>query len=411
VKRLAALALLVVALGCHKPAPAPVRALGSPGGMPTAFFGSAPDGQLHVHLLEVGDGFSALILSPTGGSVLVDGGPQSSAGHVVNRLPELLHATPDWTFLTTPRPEHLGGLNYAIRAVGTRRFLDPDIPSEQGDLAGLKQLLDERHIERVLPHPDPKDPGAPLVIDLGGGAKVQIFWPRIPIEALLSAARQTPELNSLVFRVSYGDTSVLFMGDALADTERYLLEKRFPFRSTVLVVGNHGSERATSPELLGAVQPRAAMISAGPTRGEMLPSPAVISRLEEAGVKVFRTDLDGELHLTSDGQKVAILTEHAAAGEIAGTPHVFEPRAAPSALAAPVAHGDSTEPADESHPAVRSALGHLDPSVRYVASKNSNLFHLPGCRNAQHIRPDNLITFKSRTEAMRNRRPANDCHP
>ena len=405
------LAALALALACRKPAQEPVRSVApAPNSVePVAFFGPAPDGKLHVYVLDVGAGSSALIVSPVGRTVLVDGGPPGSAGHVVNRLPELLHAPPDWTFLTTPRPEHLGGLNYAIRAVGTQRFLDPDIPSEQGDLAGLKQLLDERHIERVLPRPDPKDPGAPLTIDLGGGARVQIFWPRIPIEALLSAAQQTPELNSLVFRVSYGETSVLFMGDALAETERYLLDKRYPFHSTVLVVGDHGSDRATTPGLIATVQPRAAVISAGPAKGgESLPSPSVVSRLEDAGVKVFRTDLDGELSLSSDGQKVAIVTEHAAAGEMAGTPHVFA-ATAPNPVAAAAGAAPVSEP-EGSRASTRPTMK-LDPSVRYVASRKSNVFHVPGCRAAQRIRPENLITFKTRAEAMANRRPAGDCHP
>ncbi len=113
----------------------------------------------------------------------------------------------------------------------------------------------------------------------------------------------------MVCRLTYGSVSVLFMGDAERPTEsRLLARRRAALRAAVLKVAHHGSRSATGPELLAAVAPTVAIVSAGAGNGYGHPHPATLRRLERAGARVYRTDRDGTVELTVDGARIAIRT-------------------------------------------------------------------------------------------------------
>jgi hypothetical protein len=104
----------------------------------------------------------------------------------------------------------------------------------------------------------------------------------------------------------------------------------------------------------------------------------------------------------SDGTAFTITAERAAAGEEPGTPHVFR-----ALRAGAVPHGAA---APEAQPkAARASVPAR--AARYVASRRGKVFHVPDCRNAKRIKPSNLVTFKTREEALKRYRPAQDCHP
>ena len=113
------LGLLVVA-ACKKESPPPAPA---PAPRPSAtkhFLGSPPDGKLHVYFLDVGQGDSALIVSPEGRTVLVDAGPPSAVNHLINRLPELLASRLDLVVLTHPAQDHYGALDVVQKIADPR---------------------------------------------------------------------------------------------------------------------------------------------------------------------------------------------------------------------------------------------------------------------------------------------------
>src|SRR6266542_1000525 len=80
---------------------------------------------LTVYFFDVGQGDSALIVSPTGKTVLVDGGPPEAGGHVAERLKALVKGPLDLVILSHPHRDHLGGLADAVRAVGAKAYMDP----------------------------------------------------------------------------------------------------------------------------------------------------------------------------------------------------------------------------------------------------------------------------------------------
>jgi beta-lactamase superfamily II metal-dependent hydrolase len=109
--------------------------------------------------------------------------------------------------------------------------------------------------------------------------------------------------NSIVLRLDYGDFSMLFMGDAESQTEERLLGKPdLDLKAKVIKIGHHGSKYATSENFLKRVQADAAIISDGGWNRYGHPAQSVLDRLKAANMKVWRTDLQGEVTLTTKGK-------------------------------------------------------------------------------------------------------------
>ncbi len=382
-----------------------------------SYFGPAPDGKLHVWFLDVGQGDAILIKSPTGHTVLVDGGPRGAGAHLAARLPELLHAPIDMVVVTHVHEDHYGGLSQMLEAVGVRRFLVPRTGGGPESFAALLAGAKARQIPLFLPAPSPDRPREPLSLALGGGAELKVLWPRAPVESHLPAA-DPEEVNSLVMRLEYGRTSLLLAGDATLQTERHLITRRMPLAATLLKVAAHGDDTATSDEWLATVQPHAAVITTGAGARRGVPARSVLTRLSNAGVDVFRTDLDGELRVEGDGQSLVLVKGRPAAGEDPGTPHVYgkapPPAPAPAATApkkpvrrAKVPRRAPPPPA----PAAPAAAAQKVPKGAFVASRHSDVFHVPDCRNALRILEKNLVVYKTRDDAAKAKRPAGDCNP
>ena len=108
--------------------------------------------------------------------------------------------------------------------------------------------------------------------------------------------------NSIVLRLDYGDFSMLFMGDAEAQSEQRLLNKDVELKATIIKIAHHGSKYATSEDFVKRAQPEAVIISDGAWNRYGHPSQVVLDRLKAAGAKVFRTDLQGEITITTKGR-------------------------------------------------------------------------------------------------------------
>lgn len=114
--------------------------------------------------------------------------------------------------------------------------------------------------------------------------------------------------DSVVLEVVYRDVALLLTGDIGADVERAIAPRLVPAKIRVLKVAHHGSRTSTSRELLEAWRPQIALISCGRGNPFGHPAPDVIARLEAIGARIYRTDLDGEVTVDSDGQHVVVTT-------------------------------------------------------------------------------------------------------
>jgi competence protein ComEC len=141
--------------------------------------------------------------------------------------------------------------------------------------------------------------------DLGGGAVLTVLGPTEPFftKEQMKAGGNDTNANSIVVRLDYGEFSMLFMGDAESQTEERLLNKKdLDLEAKVIKVAHHGSKYATSENFIKRVHPEAAIISDGSWNRYGHPSQAVIDRLKASNAKVYRTDLQGEVTLTTKGK-------------------------------------------------------------------------------------------------------------
>ena len=121
--------------------------------------------------------------------------------------------------------------------------------------------------------------------------------------------------TSIILKVQYGDTSFLFTGDATAVAEQAVLSKEYDLSATVLKVGHHGSDGSSGDAWINAVNPEYAVISVGANNSYGHPTDEVLSRLHNAEIKTYRTDLNGDITAVSDGKTVTFTTDKSASDE------------------------------------------------------------------------------------------------
>jgi len=259
--------------------------------------GPKPTGQLRVDFLDVGQGDAALVTSPAGKTVLIDGGLAEAGDAVSAYLDARRIAMLDLVFLTHRHADHLGGLRAVVDKHGARMFLDAPYPHEIQEYDRLLALLDKQHVPI-------RQAERGRTIDLGGGARLTLLGPPEPP---LSNTRSDVNANSVVSRIDFGKVGVLLAADAEAQTERWLLDSQANLRAAVLKVAHHGGRYSSTPRFLQAVQPLVAVVSVGAGNEYHHPDAQTLGRLAGMGTRVFRTDLDGPIVLESDGAKIEVL--------------------------------------------------------------------------------------------------------
>jgi len=267
---------------------------------------------LQIDFIDVGQGDAALITSPAGKTVLIDGGPRE-AGPRLTAFLRAHHRGPiDLVVLTHRHADHLGGLAAVVREVGARMFLDAPYPHPSAAYQALLGALAEtavpvRQAERGR------------TVDLGGGATITLLSPPDPP---ISGSRSDVNANSVVLRVDYRGVGVLFAADAEAPTERWLLQAKAPLRAQVLKVAHHGSPYSSTARFLRAVAPSIAVVSVGERNDFGHPSPRTLEALERASARIYRTDRDGTVSVLTDGARIQVRTARTAQenGEILAAP-------------------------------------------------------------------------------------------
>jgi len=257
---------------------------------------------LEVTALAVGDGDCYLIRTPHGRCVLWDGGsrtvPDVGERVLVPNLLLLGVRRLDAVIVSHPDSDHVNGLPAVIAALPVRRLLGPELPDEGTAYRQVTDLCAVREIPRF-----PLRAGD--VINLERGVCLRILAPGA---YLLRGTNSDTNNNGLVARLEYRRTRLLLTADLEAEGEQALFARHPDLRAQVMTVAHHGSRTGTTEQLLDAVQPEIAVISASGDPRTGHPHPTVLARLRHRGLAILRTDVHGQLTLRSDGRRWQVRT-------------------------------------------------------------------------------------------------------
>lgn len=262
---------------------------------------------LEVTFLSVGQGDGIVLRTPSGKTILVDCGPGPTvesdfdAGDsvVVPFLRRKGINTIDALIISHPHEDHIGGSSAIMRDLDVKNVLDAGIAHPSGTYYKLLETIKDRSI----PYSKLK---RGQIIDFHDGVKAEVLSP--PPGADEPGEDEQINNLSVVLRVTYGKTSLLLTGDSDKESEDELINSGQNLSADVLKVAHHGSAKATSAEWLASVHPQIAVISVGWKNKFGHPSPAALKRLQEAGVTVYRTDENGGVTVTTDGQHITVST-------------------------------------------------------------------------------------------------------
>ena len=221
-------------------------------------------------------------------TMLIDAGNNSDGDNIVDFIKELKIKDIDILVGTHPHEDHIGGLDNIIKNFDIGKIYMPDATTNTKTFEDVIDRIEEKEYNINVPEIDE-------IFNLGN-MKFKVIY----------TGTDESDLNntSIVLNMTFGNTSYLFTGDATEVTEEKILNK--DIKSDVLKVGHHGSSYSTTDEFLNTVNPKYGIISVGKDNKYNHPSDKTIKKLNEHNIETYRTDIEGTIKLTSNGDNIKI---------------------------------------------------------------------------------------------------------
>ena len=245
-------------------------------------------GEVQFHFIDVGQGDAALIRTEKG-DILIDAGTNSSEDELKAYLDSLGVTDIEYAVFTHPHEDHIGGADMVLNTYNVKNVVLPDATSTSKTFERMMDAIEAEKCEVIMAAPDKTFKVGELTCT---------------ILAPISTSYTETNDYSVVIRADYGETSVLFTGDAETHSEEEMLE-RYRFKGLldcdILKAGHHGSDTSSSQAFLDAVTPVYAVISVGEGNTYGHPIQAILARYEAMKAEILRTDKEGDIVFTSTG--------------------------------------------------------------------------------------------------------------
>ena len=249
---------------------------------------------LAIHFFDVGQGDGIFFELPNHVQVLIDGGPGSGILAKLGNVMPFWDHTIDLVVLTHPHVDHLDGLIDVLKRYDVGMVIESGVSYATPDYDEWNRLLAQKNVHVVYAH-------AGQHVALSDIAALDILY---PMKDLVGAKFSNVHDSMIVSKLSYGLSTVLFMGDAERLIEYRLMGVERSLVSDVLKVGHHGSKTSTTQGFLDMVSPRFAVISVGRKNRYGHPHQEVVDRIQSLGITLFRTDINGDVEFISDGTRI-----------------------------------------------------------------------------------------------------------
>lgn len=245
---------------------------------------------LKIHVIDVGQGDSILIESENK-HMLIDAGERNKGNDVIDYLESIGIKKIDFVIATHPHSDHIGGLADVIRHFDIGKVIMPDVVHTSKTFEDMLDAISEKGLKITK-----AKTGSEYSL---GNASFVILAPNGSYYSSLNN-------YSVVIRLQNGKNSFIFTGDAELLSENEILQTGINLDADVLKLGHHGSSTSSGKQFLDAVTPDIALISVGEGNQYGHPDDDIIQALNNRNIKLFRTDKQGTIVLTSDGTTITV---------------------------------------------------------------------------------------------------------
>ncbi len=246
-----------------------------------------PDGRTHLYFMDVGQGDGAVIVTPSGKRVIVDGGPDLRLLERLGTYLSFFNRRIDLLVLSHPNLDHLASFPEILKRYDVRSVAITGIAYDLPRYTQMLRLIEQQHVPIISPQ-------RTGTVDLGDGVTLRLLWPTT--QAMKQGWSDAND-SSIVLRVSDGEHSALFTGDMEELAERQMLQAGIDVDADILKVAHHGSRSSSSTGFLLAVSPSLAVISVGKDNSYGHPVPEILRRFSDLHIPVRRTDVEGTVEI------------------------------------------------------------------------------------------------------------------